>query len=66
MMIYNLYVPAEVRIIALVYSIKEEEKNLEMGLFLVSHFLNAVEHVECRNMFWHLEKRALMAANNRI
>ena len=38
--------------------------NLEMGIFLVSHFLNVVERVERRNMFWHLEKRALMAANN--
>ena len=36
-----------------------------MGLFLVSRSLNAVERVESRNMFWHLGKRALMAANNR-
>ena len=28
--------------------------------------LNAVKRVERRNMFWHLEKRALMAENNRI
>ena len=35
---------------------------LEMGLFLVNHFLNAVEH---RNMFWHLEK-VCMNANNLI
>ena len=40
--------------------------NLEMGLFLVSHFLNAVERVERRNMFRHLEKDALMAKNNQI
>ena len=37
-----------------------------MGLFLVRRFLNAVERVERRNKFWHLGKRALMAANNRI
>ena len=28
--------------------------------------LNTVECVERRNMFWHLEKRALMVENNRI
>ena len=49
--------PAQVRILALVYSIKEEEeeeeeeKILEVGLFLVSRFLNAIERVERRNMF---------------
>ena len=37
-----------------------------MGLFLVSRFLNAIERVGRRNMFWHLGKRALIAANNRI
>ena len=37
-----------------------------MGLFLVSRFLIAIERVERRNMFWHLGKRALIAANNRI
>ena len=64
--------PAQVRILALVYSIKEEEEeeeekmNLKVGLFLVSRFLNAIERVERRNMFWHLGKRALIAANNRI
>ena len=47
MTIYNLYVSALVRILALVYSIKvEEEIFLEMGLFVVSRFLNAVERVE--------------------
>ena len=49
-----------------VHSIKEEKTILEKDLFLVSHFLNAVERVEHRNMFWYLEKCALMAANNRI
>ena len=62
--------PAQVRILALVYSIKEEEEekmNFGSGsLFLVSRFLNAIERVERRNMFWHLGKRALIAANNRI
>ena len=46
MTIYNLYVSALVRILALVYSIKVEEIFLEMGLFVVSRFLNAVERVE--------------------
>ena len=51
--------------LALVHSKKEEKKRiLEMGLFLVSHFLNAVEHVECRNMFWHLEKCVLASNTN--
>ena len=67
MTIYNLYICARIclHISASLYSIKEE-KILEMSLFLVSRFLNAVERVECRNMCWHLGKRALMAANNRI
>ena len=41
----------------------ELQKHL-YGLFLVSHFLNTVERVERRNMFWHFEKRALMVENN--
>ena len=39
---------------------------LEMGLFLVSHVWNAIEDEERLNMFWHLGKRALIAATNRI
>ena len=66
MSIYNLNVPAEVSILALVYSIKEEKRFLEICLFLVGHFLNAVKSVEHQNMIWHSEKHALMAANNRI
>ena len=65
--------PAQVRILALVYSIKEEEEekeeekiNFGSGSILVIRFLNAIQRVERRNMFWHLGKRALIPANNRI
>ena len=50
MTIYNLYVPEEFRILALVYSIKEE--NMNFGNEPIPEpLLIAVERVERQNMF---------------